>query len=204
MSASSPSPHWRPLPSSSLVDAFYEDEEIEDVVALSGAEVPEWLQRLSIPMNWQLVGLPDVPDQLIARMAVCGPRGNGEWEATDTISVFGYTGWPVFYDVFHNADRTLRDLNATGIGVQVLPVPPIQWTAAVRSSGIAPIGDRSVWVQQSNYVAGSEQPHAGRLIVHSLFVDTACRDRLADDVTQLSDAVHQGFVAALLDEYRTG
>jgi hypothetical protein len=204
MSASSPSPHWRPLPSSSLVDAFYEDEDIEDVVALSGAEVPEWLQRLSIPMNWQLVGLPDVPDQLIARMAVCGPLGNGEWEAADTISVFGYTGWPVFYDVFHNADRTLRDLNATGIGVQALPVPPIQWTAAVRSSGIALIGDRSVWVQQSNYVAGSEQPHAGRLIVHSLFVDTACRDRLAEDVTQLSDAVHQGFVAALLNEYRTG
>jgi hypothetical protein len=202
MSGSSPSPHWRPLPSSSLVDAFYEDEDIEDVVALSGAEVPEWLQRLSIPMNWQLVGLPDVPDQLIARMAVCGPLGNGEWEAADTISVFGYTGWPVFYDVFHNADRTLRDLNATSVGVQVLPVPPIQWTAAVRSSGIAPIGDRSVWVQQSNYVAGSEQPHAGRLIVHSVFVNDASRARLADDIANMSDAVYKGFVAAITKAHR--
>jgi hypothetical protein len=202
MSGSSPSPHWRPLPSSSLVDAFYEDEDIEDVVALSGAEVPEWLQRLSIPMNWQLVGLPDVPDQLIARMAVCGPLGNGEWEAADTISVFGYTGWPVFYDVFHNADRTLRDLNATSVGVQVLPVPPIQWTAALRSSGIAPIGDRSVWVQQSNYVAGSEQPHAGRLIVHSVFVNDASRARLADDIANMSDAVYKGFVAAITKAHR--
>jgi hypothetical protein len=202
MSASSPSPRWRPLPSSSVVDALYEDEDIENVVALTGAEIPEWLQRLSIPVNWELVGLPNVPDQLVARMAVCGPLGNGEWEAADTISVFGYTGWPAFYDVFHNADRTLRGLNATGIAVRVLPVPQIQWTAAVRSSGIALIGDRSVWIQQSNYVTGSEQPHAGRLIVHSLFVDTACRDRLAEDIVQLSNGVYQGFVNALSNEHR--
>jgi hypothetical protein len=72
----------------------------------------------------------------------------------------------------------------------------------VRSSGIALIGDRSVWIQQSNYVTGSEQPHAGRLIVHSLFVDTACRDRLAEDIVQLSNGVYQGFVNALSNEHR--
>jgi hypothetical protein len=138
MSTSSPSPQWRPLPSSSLVDVLYADEDIEDIVALSGASTPEWLQRLSVPMNWQLVGLPDVPDQPTARMAVCGPLGKGEWEAADTISVFGFTGWPAFYDVFRNADRTLRRLNASAIAVQVLPVPAIQWVAAVRSSGVDP------------------------------------------------------------------
>jgi hypothetical protein len=199
MSASSPSPRWRPLPTSSLVDTLREDKDIDDIDALSGAEIPEWLQRLSIPTNWQLLGLPDIPDQQVARMAVCGPLGNGEWEAAETISVFGYTGWPTFYDVLHNADCTLRDLNATGIAVQVLPVPPIPWTAAVHSRGIALIGDRSVWVQLSNYVAGSEQPHAGRLIVHSLFVDTECVPRLIQDVIQLSDAVYQGFIAARLN-----
>ena len=155
-------------------------------------------------MDWQLVDLPDGADPPLARMVVCGPRGNGEWEAADTISVFGYTGWPVFYDVFHNADRTLRGLNATSIATRVLPVPPIQRAAALRCSGTATIGDRSVWVQQSNYVAGSEQPHASRLIVHSLFADAPCRTRLAEDVTELSDAVYRGFVAALINEYRTG
>jgi len=200
MSTSSPSPPWRPLPSSSIVDVLYEDEDIEDIVALSGAWAPEWLQRLSVPTNWQIVGLPDVPDQRTARMAVCGPLGKGEWEAADTISVFGFTGWPAFYDVFRNADRTLRGLNATGITVQVLPLPAIQWVAAVRSSGTAVIGDRSVWVQQTNYVAGSEQPQAGRLIVHSVFIDAASRGRLAEDVTRLSNAVYQGFVAALLND----
>jgi hypothetical protein len=199
MSAPSPSPQWQLLSASSMVDVLNEDDEIEDVAALSGAEIPGWLQRLSIPMGWQPVTV--LP---LTRIAVCGPRGNGEWEAADTISVFGYTGWPVFYDVFHNADRTLRGLNAGGIAVKVLPVPPIQWTAAVRGSGIALIGDQSVWVQQSNYVAGSEQPHAGRLIVHNLFVDTVCRTRLAEDIVQLSDAVYQGFINALGNEHRAG
>jgi hypothetical protein len=197
MTMSSPSRRWRPMPSSSIVDALYEDEDVEDIVALSGAAAPDWVRRSSIPMNWQLIRLPDASDQMTARMAVCGPLGNGEWEAADTISVIGFTGRPAFYDVFRNADRALRGLNATGITVQVMPVPRIQWAAAIRSSGIAVMGDRSVWIQQSNYVAGSEQPHAGRLIVHSLLVDSACRGRLAEDITQLSDAVYQEYVAAL-------
>jgi hypothetical protein len=200
MTASSPSPQWQPLPASSLIDVLIEDEDIEDVIPLSGLELPGWLQRLSVPLDWQLIELPDGADLPLTRMAVRGPRGDGEWEAADTMSVFGYTGWPVFYDVFHNADRTLRGLNAARITIKVLPVPPIQRAAAIRSSGTAAIGDRSVWVQQSNYLAGSEQPHASRLIVHSLFVDTACRARLAENVTQLSDAVYQGFVDALLNE----
>jgi hypothetical protein len=201
MSTSSPSPRWQPTPSSSIVEALYEDEDIEDIVALSGAAAPEWIQHSSVPMNWQLVRLPDASDQMTARMAVCGPLGNGEWEAADTISVIGFTGWLAFYDVFRNADRMLRDLDATDIAVKVLPVPPIQWTAAVRSSGVATIDDQSVWVQQSNYVAGSEQSRAGRLIVHSLFVDSAFHDRLTEDIAQLSDDVYQGFINALSREH---
>ncbi len=198
MSGSSRWPRWQPLPPS-LVDVFIDDEYIEDVVALSGVEVPQWLKRLSVPPGWELGRLPDDVDMPLTRIAVTGPHGGGEWDAADTISTFGYTGRPLFSDVFHNADRMLRGLNATDVTVKVLPVPPVQWTAAVRSSGIALVGERSVWVQQSNYVAGSEQPHAGRLIVHTLFVDGACRARLTDDIGQLSDAMYWGFVAAVAD-----
>jgi hypothetical protein len=137
-------------------------------------------------------------------MAVYGPRDDGGWEAAETISVFGYTGWPMFYEVLRNAAGTLRTFDAAGIVVKVLPVPPIQWTVAVRSSGTAVIGGRDMWAQQSNYVAGSEQPHAGRLIVHSIFAEATPRARLAGDITQLSDAVYQGFVATLGNESRTG
>jgi hypothetical protein len=200
MTTSPPSPRWQPLPSSKIVDALYEDEDIDDVVALPGDAVPEWLKRLTIPTNWQLLGLPDGPEQAFARIAVFGPLGNGEWEAADTINVTGFTGWPTFYDVFHNADRMLRDLHSTGIAVKALPVPPFQWTAALRSSGTALIGDRSVWIQQSHYVAASEQPHASRLTVHSILVDSSCRERLAENITQLSDEVYHGFLNALSEE----
>lgn len=200
VTTSSPQPRWQPLPSSSIVDALYEDEDIEDVVALTGATAPEWLKQLTVPTNWQLLGLSGGPEQKLARIAVFGPLGNGEWEAADTINVFGFTGWPTFYDVYRGADSVLRELDSTDIAVKALPVPPIQWTAAFRSSGTALFGDRSVWLQQSHYVAGSERPHASRLTVHSILVDSACRERLAENITQLSDEVYHGFLSALSEE----
>jgi hypothetical protein len=130
-------------------------------------------------------------------MAVLGPRADGGWEAAETISVFSYTGWPTVDQVFRNAASTLRALGASDIVTKVLPVPPTQWAAALRSTATALVGERRVWVQQSNFVDGSEQQNAGRLTVHSVFVDPSCRDRLAEDIAQQSGAVYEGFVAAL-------
>lgn len=196
----SPPPQRLPVTPSSLVDVLLADEEITDIGALTGAQVPDWLRDLDIPPGWQLVGLSDYPSVPLARMAVYGPRDDGGWDATETIIVFGYTGWPEFYDVLCSAAGTLKTLDATDIVTKVLPVPPRQWVAALRSSGTALIGGRSVWAQQSNYVAGSEQPHAGRLIVHSVFVDAASHAQLAGDIAQLSNAVYEGFVATLSAE----
>lgn len=199
----SPPPQHLPLTASSLVDVLFADEEITDIGALTSAQVPGWLRRLGIPEGWQLVGLADNPEVPLARMAVYGRRDDGGWEAAETINVFGYTGWPVFYEVLSNAAGTLRALDATDIVTKVLPIPPRRWAAALRSSGTALIGGRSVWAQQSNYVAGSEQPHAGRLIVHSVFVDAASHARLAEEIAQLSNAVYQGFVATLTAAHHT-
>jgi hypothetical protein len=198
----SPPPQPLPLTASSLVDVLFADEEITDIGALTGAQVPEWLQQLNTPQDWQLVKLSDNPEVPLARMAVHGPHTDGGWEAADTASMFGYTGWPMFYEVLRHADRTLLDLGAVDIVTKVLPIPPVQWAAALRSTGTAIIGGRRVWVQQSNFVAGSEQPNAGRLIVHSVFVDAASRARLARDTIQMSDAVYHGFVATLSNQQR--
>ncbi len=202
MSTSSPSPRWRTLPSPSIVDSLHEDEDIEDVVVLSGAVAPEWLEQLSIPTNWQLLDLPANPGQALARIVVFGALGNGEWEAADMISVTGFTGWPAFYDVYRSADSVLRALDSTDIEVRALPVPPLQWTAAVRSSGTAIFGDRSVWLQQSHYIAGSERPQASRLIVHTILADSARQEQLADNIIHLSDQVYDGFLSTLTKERR--
>lgn len=210
MSASFPLPEWQYVAASSMMGVLTENEwiEIEDVVALSSDRAPDWLQRLGIPQGWQLVTLPDNPEEPLARVAVYGESGDHGFAAAETISVFGYTGWPLFYEVFEKTASTLRSLGAGNVVTKVLPIPPRQWTAAVRSTGIALIGGRPVWapesniawVQQSSYVAGSDQPHAGRLIVHSVFVDGPYRPRLGRDIAQVSDAVYQGFLGTLRHE----
>jgi hypothetical protein len=197
VTTSSPAPDWQRLPSPSILTTLYEDEDIEDVVALGGAATPEWLTQLMIPKNWHLLGLPGGPEQALARIAVFGPLGNGEWQAADTISVAGFTGRPAFYDVYRSADSVLRALGSTTIAFKVLPVPPLQWTAAVRSSGMAIFGDRSVWLQQSHYVAGSERPHASRLIVHTIMADSTCQEQLAENIIHFSDEVYHGFLSTL-------
>jgi hypothetical protein len=199
MNASSPSERWHVLPTSPLLDVLKEDEDVEDVVVLSAAELPNWLQQLRMPTDWQLLPVPD-SEPPMARIALYGPLGDGEWEAAETITVCGYTGWPVFYDVFHSADGILRALQAAGVSVKVLRVPPLQRTAAIRSSGFAVVGGRNVWVQQSHYLSGSEEPHASRLIIHTLFVEAARRAWLTEDINRLSDAVYHGFTAALVNE----
>ncbi|WP_204803511.1 hypothetical protein [Mycobacterium riyadhense] len=204
MTTSPPPSQGHPLAASSLADLLIEDEYVEDAGAIAGVYVPEWLQRLGVPQGWMLVEIADNSRVPLARIAVCGPRDDDGWEATETISVFGYTGRLMFGDVFSNASGTLRALDATDITTKVLPIPPTQHAAALRSSGIAVIGDRRVWVQQSNYLAGSYQRHAGRLYVHSIFVDSQCLTRLAEDIARMSDAVYLGFVTTLGNEHRAG
>jgi hypothetical protein len=102
--------------------------------------------------------------------------------------------------LLRNAGGTLGALDAVDINTIVLSVPPVQWVAALRSSGTARIGGRPVWVQQSNFVAGSEERHAGRLIVQSIFVEDSHHAELAPEIAKLSDSVYHGFVASIRDK----
>jgi hypothetical protein len=185
---------------SSLVDVLLEDEDIEEVGALRGEQLPEWLDQLPILRGWQPVELSDRPTVPLARMVVHGPRDDGGWDAAETVSVFGYTGWPIFGEVFRHSGDTLRSLGAVDINTKVLSAPQVRWVAALRSSGTVRISGRQVWVQQSNYVAGSEERHAGRLIVQSIFVDDSHHTELAQEIAQMSDNVYHGFIASINDK----
>lgn len=187
----------RLMAASSLVDVLNADEEIVDLVALDAAAAPQWVRQLPIPAGWQPA---QIGGAAVARIAVSGPRADGGWDASETVSVWEFTGWPGFRDVMSKASGTLRDLHATDVSMRVLPVPSRTWTAAVRSSGTFELGGRAVWAQQSNYVAGSDQPRAGRLIIHNIFVDDNHRPRFADDVAALSEAMYQGFIGSLGDQ----
>jgi hypothetical protein len=197
MTESSLPPEAQLVSPSSLVDVLLEDEDIEEVGALRVEQLPEWLDQLPILRGWQQVDLSDRPTVPLARMVVHGPRVDGGWVAAETVSVFGYTGWPIFGEVLRHSGDTLRSLGAVDINTKVLSAPQVRWVAALRSSGTARIGTRQVWVQQSNYVAGSEGRHAGRLIVQSIFVDDSHHAELVPEITQMSDNVYHGFIAAI-------
>ncbi len=185
----------------SVPDLLSDEEDVRDIAALPADVTPTWLQQLSAANTWQPVRLPDNPQ---LRLAVYGPRGDGSWQAAETLHVFRFTGSPLFADLVSNSARTLRNLHAAEITTKMLPVLPVQGAAALRSAGTTEFGERRVWVQLSHYLLGSEESQAGRLVVHGMFVDTTCRARLADDVTARSDAVYRGFLAALRDAQRSG
>ncbi len=178
-------------------DGIYDEDEINDFQPLTGDSGPEWVRRLTVPEGWRMLDLP--PDQAAAvtRLAVAGPRPDGSSEATETLSVFGYTGWVGFDEVLSGADRSLQDLDADHITTRVLRLPPVKWAVAVQAEGVAMIGGRRIWVRQGNYLIGSMSPHAGRLFVHSVMVDDAVRQQWGKDVDRLCEAVRQGFVQSL-------
>ena len=195
---------WEQLASaSSMTDVIAAQENIDgepvisDLTPLIGQATPEWVQQLGVPAGWQLIDLPVEQRGAVTRLAAAGSRPDGGWEAVETLSVFSYTGYASFHEIADNAACTLRDLGALAITRRLLRVPPLRWAVAVRAEGVVNFAERQVFTRQSNYLVGSEEPHAGRLTIHNVMVDVAELPRWAADVDELSAAVHAGFVNTL-------
>jgi len=196
-SASDPTQWQRVISASTLVDVLAGSEDVTDIVRLSGPDIAKWTGQLPIPDGWQPVELGlGQTQQSPNRISVYRASGDAIG-AVETIDLFGYTGWLGFREVLSNADCTFRDLRAHQIVTTVLPIPVTARAAALRTTGKFVIGQRPVWGQQSNYLAGSEDLHAGRLIIHSVYAATDQAERLVDDIASVSDAVYQRFIAEL-------
>jgi hypothetical protein len=177
-----------------LADEFYG---VNDLVALTAANTPGWIHQLAAPPHWHQLDLSDGETATVApaRTLVWGPRSDGGWDAADTVEVYGYTGLPSFGDVLDSTARSLRDLDAHDLFTHMVAVPAIRGVAAERSTGVVAMDDRRIWIQLTNYVAGSSEPHAGRLIVHSLYVAESFRHQLVNDIAVLTGTVQDTFTA---------
>ena len=164
---------------------------VDGLVQLRPEKTP-WLTRLGVPPGWQVRHLANSAVEP-SRIAVCGEQPGGRWDGCETISVFGFTGIPPKDVVCNNTGRTLRDLAAASITIDVVDTTPLTQATAVRSSGYFAVAGLWVWVQHSSYVAGSEEPGQGRLIEHAVFVESGCHARLSDDIAQLTHAVYRAF-----------
>jgi hypothetical protein len=182
---------------SSLLDALADEVcGVDDLVALTGTDTPGWVNQLASPPHWRQVDLPDSERVIVApaRTLVWGPSSDGGWDGVDTVEVYAYTGLPSFGDVLESTARSLRDLDAQGVRTRMLAMPAIPGVAAERSTGLVAVDGRRIWIQLTNYVAGSNHPHAGLLIVHTLYVAERVRQELATDIAVLTGTVQDTFV----------
>jgi hypothetical protein len=169
---------------------------VRDLAPVATYELPAWLQQLRFPTGW----LPTQFDSSLAqpaRVAVCGPHPDGGWDGCETISLFRFTGTPSEGLVLDASDRMMRDLDAEAITTRPLTIPSVSQITAVRSSGYFSAAEQCIWLQYSTYLVGSESPGGATLIEHSIFVDSARRAGLRDDITQLSSAVHDTFISTI-------
>lgn len=179
---------------------------VEDLVPISSGESPDWLTQLSVPTGWQLVPPGEDATGRPTRVAIFRSRPDGDVGASETITLYRFTGRPPAEVVYNNADCTLRYLN-TPLGpagsvvgrptTQVVSTPPLSGVIAVRSSGSFVFCQDWVWAQYNTYIVGSELPGEGRMLHQSLYVAPGLRDEFAADVAELGNAVHEGFVRAV-------
>jgi hypothetical protein len=167
---------------------------VHEFTHLRADAAPRWLTQLGVPAGWQTRHLAQSTVEP-SRIAVSGQRPDGGWDGCETITVFGFTGIPPEDVVRDNADRTLRDLAATGITRERVDTSALRGALAVRSSGYFVIAGRWVWAQYSTYVFGSTEPSQGRLIEHTVFIESGSQARLSGDVAELTQAVHQALAA---------
>jgi hypothetical protein len=190
------SPDRRRMPSvDSVVDAVA--PYITDLALVPPRGTPEWLQQSAVPNGWQVVHL-DTGSVQPTRTAVTAPRDDGGWGGCETISVYRFTGSPPCSIVTRHNDCTLRGFGGESLTTHPLTAPAVQKVCAVRSTGYFTAAGRRMWAQYSTYIFGSETTSGAWLTLHGLFVSSDARARLRDDVTALSDAVHEAFLTAVV------
>lgn len=170
---------------------------VHDLVMESGSSVPQWITRLSVPTGWRTGHLEEA-DIEPCRIAVCGQRLDGGWDACETLSVFTFTGAPAADHLEQHCRRALAQLGVAALETVSLAVSSRTGVHGVRCSGRCTIAEREVWIQFTFYSAGSMASEEGCLVQQCIFVDANRLVALEDDVERLSDTLQVAFARAVV------
>jgi hypothetical protein len=164
---------------------------ITDLARVPPDELFVWLPELQVAAGWQ-VGRAENSVVQPTRIAVHGHDLNAGWNACEILNMFTFAGSPPTDTVRLNADCSLRALGADDITVGTLHPSSTTPMAAMRSSGYFNLTEHQrIWAQYSTYIADDDTP--GLLVEQSVFVRMERLPTFADDITQLSDALHNAF-----------
>lgn len=170
---------------------------VHDLVMASGSSVPGWITRLSVPAGWRTGHLEEA-DIEPCRVAVCGQRLDGGWDACETLSVFSFSGAPSADHLEQHCRRALAQLGITAPETESLAVSSRAGVHGVRCSGRCTIAAREVWIQFTFYSAGSMASGGGRLVQQCIYVDAKRLVALKDDVECLSDRLQVAFARTVI------
>jgi hypothetical protein len=174
----------------SIVDVI--SRHVTDLALIGPEESPAWLAMLPVPAGWQFGRAENSPVQP-TRTAVHRHDPLAGWDACETTTVFRFKGIPPQDIIRFNADCTLRAAGAHHIKIHPLQTLAGAMITAVRSSGYLTLtNQQNVWAQYSTYCTGEDT--RGLLVEHGIF---AMPDRLAglrNDLTELSNSIHNAFV----------
>jgi hypothetical protein len=167
---------------------------IVDLTALPATAAPDLLTRVGLPAGWR-VGryIGDDPTEPW-RVAVRGGRPDGGWDACETITVFGFTGYAASQDVWRMCEDSLRALNAENVVIVEIDAPLAPGVSVVSGSGQFQVEDRAIRGQFNYYAAGSPRPGQGRVIQQCLYVDASRRAEFEVALAQLGDGLYIEFI----------
>lgn len=168
---------------------------VTELALIGPDELTGWLAALPVPPGWQIGRAKNSPVQP-TRTIVHRRDFLASWDACETINVFRFKGVPPHAAIRLNADCTLQAGGAHAVTIHPLQTPAGTTMTAMRSSGYLTLADyTNIWAQYSTYMTGDDTQ--GLLVEHGIFVVSDSQAGLRDDITELSDAVHDAFVSTM-------
>jgi len=151
-----------------------------------------WLPALTIPSAWTIA---DADGAAVTRLLLRRLNSTNHWDSCEVLNLYRVPGAVPAALVLRNADRILRDSQATDISAQPLDVPPQYGIIATRASGRLTTGNRQVLGQFNNYVVNSAA--GGALVEQAVVVGADAQSALAEECAALTENLYRSLLASI-------
>lgn len=151
-----------------------------------------WLPALTVPSAWAIA---DADAPAVTRLLLRRVNSTNHWDSCEVLNLYRVPGTVPEALVLRNADRILRDSQATEISAHPVDVPPQYAIVATRASGRLTTGNRQVLSHFNNYVVNSAG--GGALIEQAVVVGADAQAALAAECAALTENLYRSLLASI-------